>query len=94
MWFRGDDGTLQVAPPHDSPIIAAILPPDVVAMEALGELPDARLLPDEEGVVVRAVEKRRREFATGRQLACGRNCTRRCLTGWAMKRLSAGPEQA
>jgi 4'-phosphopantetheinyl transferase EntD len=64
-----DNGTLQVAPPHDSPIIAAILPPDVVAMEALGELPDARLLPDEEGVVVRAVEKRRREFATGRQLA-------------------------
>lgn len=51
-------------------MIEEILPADVVAGEAFGDPPDATLLPEEEVVVCRAVEKRRREFTTVR--ACAR----------------------
>jgi len=51
-------------------MIETILPPAVVAVEARGDDTEARLLPGEQEVVGRAVEKRRREFATGR--ACAR----------------------
>ena len=51
-------------------MIERILPPEVVAVEAFRDAPDATLFPAEEAVVARAVDKRRREFATAR--ACAR----------------------
>jgi 4'-phosphopantetheinyl transferase EntD len=51
-------------------VIADIVPPPVAAAEAFGDLPDAELYPGEEAVIAHAVDKRRREFATGR--ACAR----------------------
>jgi 4'-phosphopantetheinyl transferase EntD len=50
-------------------VIEAILPPEVVAEEAFGDLPDVVLFPEEEAVIARAVDKRRREFATARGCA-------------------------
>ena len=51
-------------------MIADILPPQVAADEAFGDLPDVVLFPGEQAVIVNAVDKRRREFATAR--ACAR----------------------
>ena len=51
-------------------MLAEIVPPEVAADEAFGDLPDAVLFPEEEAVVARAVDKRRREFAAAR--ACAR----------------------
>jgi 4'-phosphopantetheinyl transferase EntD len=51
-------------------VIEAILPPGVVAEEAFGDTPDVVLFPEEEAVIAKAVDKRRREFATAR--ACAR----------------------
>ncbi len=51
-------------------MIADILPPPAAAAEAFGDLPDAELYAGEEAVIASAVDKRRREFATGR--ACAR----------------------
>lgn len=51
-------------------LIADILPDEVAAEEAFGDLPEAELFPEEEAVVTRAVPKRRREFSTAR--ACAR----------------------
>src|SRR5947209_5174754 len=56
-------------------VIEAILPPAVAAAETTGDPPDATLYPVEERAVTRAVDKRRREFTTGRwcaRLALGR----------------------
>jgi 4'-phosphopantetheinyl transferase EntD len=50
-------------------VIEAILPPEVVAEEAFGDLPDVMLFPEEEAVIAPAVDKRRREFATARGCA-------------------------
>lgn len=50
-------------------MIEAILPPEVVAEEAFGDLPDVTLFPDEEAAVARAVDKRRKEFTTARGCA-------------------------
>jgi 4'-phosphopantetheinyl transferase EntD len=50
-------------------MIGDILPPEVAAEEAFGDLPDVVLFPAEEAVVAQAVEKRRREFATARGCA-------------------------
>ncbi len=47
-----------------------ILPPDVAVNEVFGDLPDVVLYPAEEAVIAKAVDKRRREFATAR--ACAR----------------------
>ena len=47
-----------------------ILLPAVAAVEEFGDRADAVLFPEEEAVIGRAVEKRRREFTTGR--ACAR----------------------
>jgi 4'-phosphopantetheinyl transferase EntD len=52
------------------PVIEEILLPAAVAAETFGDLPGAALFPEEEAVIVRAVTKRRAEFATGR--ACAR----------------------
>ncbi|HEY3978426.1 MAG TPA: 4'-phosphopantetheinyl transferase superfamily protein [Streptosporangiaceae bacterium] len=51
-------------------MIEEILLPAVAAAEEFGDRPDAVLFPEEEAVIGRAVEKRRREFTTGR--ACAR----------------------
>jgi 4'-phosphopantetheinyl transferase EntD len=51
-------------------MIEEILPTGVVAAEAYGDRLDVSLFPDEEAALHRAVEKRRREFRTGR--ACAR----------------------
>jgi 4'-phosphopantetheinyl transferase EntD len=51
-------------------VIGDILPPEVVAEEAFGDVPDVVLFPDEEAAIARAVDKRRREFTTAR--ACAR----------------------
>jgi 4'-phosphopantetheinyl transferase EntD len=52
-------------------VIEEILPAEVVAVEARQDLARASLLGAEEEVVGRAVEKRRREFTTGRACARG-----------------------
>lgn len=51
-------------------MIEDILPPEVVAEEAFGDLPHVTLFPDEEAVIANAVGKRRMEFTTAR--ACAR----------------------
>jgi 4'-phosphopantetheinyl transferase EntD len=51
-------------------VLAELLPPEVAAVEAFGDLPAAALFPEEEAFIGKAVEKRRREFATAR--ACAR----------------------
>lgn len=50
-------------------MIRAILPSEVVAEEAFGDLPGVTLFPDEEAVIARAVDKRRNEFTTVRGCA-------------------------
>jgi len=52
-------------------VIEEILPPAVTAVEAFADAADARLYPEEEAVVARAVDRRRQEFATVR--ACARS---------------------
>lgn len=54
-------------------MIDSILPPGVACAEAFDDPPDATLFPEEEALLVRAVDKRRREFTTGR------HCARRAL---------------
>ena len=51
-------------------MIQEILPPAVAAVEEFGDPADAVLFPEEEALIGRAVEKRRREFTTAR--ACAR----------------------
>ena len=50
-------------------MLADLLPPEVAAVERFDDPPDVTLFPEEEAVVARAVDKRRREFATGRDCA-------------------------
>jgi enterobactin synthetase component D / holo-[acyl-carrier protein] synthase len=51
-------------------VIEAILPSEAVAEEAFFDRPGVALFPEEEAVIARAVDKRRREFTTTR--ACAR----------------------
>jgi 4'-phosphopantetheinyl transferase EntD len=51
-------------------VIEQILPLGVASAEAFGDPPDLELFPEEEALVVRAVDKRRREFTTA--TACAR----------------------
>ncbi|MFV2176867.1 4'-phosphopantetheinyl transferase [Actinomadura sp. LOL_016] len=51
-------------------MIESLLPPSVRSAETFGDVRPARLFPEEEALVARAVPKRRREFATVR--ACAR----------------------
>jgi 4'-phosphopantetheinyl transferase EntD len=51
-------------------MIGDILLPQVAAEEAFGDLPGAVLFAEEEEVIAKAIDKRRREFATAR--ACAR----------------------
>ncbi|MBA9005548.1 4'-phosphopantetheinyl transferase family protein [Thermomonospora cellulosilytica] len=54
-------------------MIERILPPSAAAVCVYGDVPDAFLFPEEEAMVRRAVERRRREFASVRW------CARRAL---------------
>ena len=54
-------------------MLEKILPAEVACAEAFGDPPDAVLFPEEEALLARAVDKRRREFTTGR------HCARRAL---------------
>ncbi|WP_329241683.1 4'-phosphopantetheinyl transferase superfamily protein [Actinoallomurus sp. NBC_01490] len=54
-------------------MIERILPPEVASAEAFDDREAVALFPEEEAVVARAVDKRRREFATAR------GCARRAL---------------
>jgi 4'-phosphopantetheinyl transferase EntD len=54
-------------------VIEDVLPAEVVSADVLGDDPDARLLPEEEPEVARAVEKRVREYTIAR------SCARRAL---------------
>jgi 4'-phosphopantetheinyl transferase EntD len=51
-------------------VIEELVPPEVAVAESFGDLPQARLFPEEEALIARAVDRRRREFATAR--ACAR----------------------
>jgi 4'-phosphopantetheinyl transferase EntD len=51
-------------------MMSDMVPPPVAVSEAFGDLPDVSLFPEEAAVIARAIEKRRREFATSR--ACAR----------------------
>ena len=51
-------------------MIRRILPPGVAAAEAFADPPSVTLFPAEEAIIAKAVDKRRREFATAR--ACAR----------------------
>jgi 4'-phosphopantetheinyl transferase EntD len=52
-------------------VIESILPPYVVSADLFEDPPEATLFPEEEEVIARAVEKRRKEFTTAR-LCVGR----------------------
>jgi 4'-phosphopantetheinyl transferase EntD len=54
-------------------MIEEILPPEVASAEAFDDAGDTTLFPEEEAVVARAVDKRRREFTTAR------GCARKAL---------------
>src|SRR5260370_32090209 len=54
-------------------MIEKILPAGVASAEAFSDPPDIVLFPEEEALLARAVDKRRREFSTAR------NCARRAL---------------
>jgi 4'-phosphopantetheinyl transferase EntD len=50
-------------------VIEKIVPGAVSSAEAFADPPDATLFPEEAAIVAKAVEKRRREFTTGRSCA-------------------------
>ncbi|MGP4020334.1 4'-phosphopantetheinyl transferase family protein [Saccharopolyspora sp. 5N708] len=56
-------------------MIEDLLPAEVSSAEAFSDPPDVLLFPEEEALIARAVDKRRREFTTGRW------CARRALEG-------------
>jgi 4'-phosphopantetheinyl transferase EntD len=70
-------------------VIARLVPRGVVVAEAYAERWETRLLPEELPIVRGAVEKRRRDFAAGR------NCARRALEGlgWPEFPLLSGPNR-
>ncbi|MGL5858141.1 MAG: 4'-phosphopantetheinyl transferase family protein [Angustibacter sp.] len=71
-------------------MIADVLPRRAVAVEAFDDAVPAPLFPIEERVVARAVERRRREYATGRR------CVREALAqlGYATRPLLADEKRA
>jgi 4'-phosphopantetheinyl transferase EntD len=64
-----------VEPKADGLMLAELLPPEVIAVDIVGDDPDAYLLPAEEHLVAKAVAKRRREVTNAR------TCARRALAG-------------
>lgn len=69
--------------------ILSLLPHGAAGAEAFADGWVADMLPSEEALVARAVDKRRREFATGR------DCARRALSqlGWDEVPILAGPKR-
>jgi 4'-phosphopantetheinyl transferase EntD len=67
-------------------LIGGILPACVVSVEVRRDLPEVALFPEEEVLIGRAVEKRRREFTTAR------GCARKALAalGWPATPIPAG----
>ncbi|WP_435850125.1 4'-phosphopantetheinyl transferase family protein [Streptomyces uncialis] len=63
-------------------MLAGLLPPQVISAEAYTDPPGVFLYPEEEAVITRAVDKRRREFTTGR------HCARQALSALGV---SPGP---
>lgn len=66
------DGTRPTTPHPGAPpaaLLPRIVPADVVCREATGDPEGVVLHPDEEALIARSVESRRREFATGRLCA-------------------------
>jgi 4'-phosphopantetheinyl transferase EntD len=61
--------TADPAGPRESAVIEQIFPAGVACAEAFTDPPDAGLFPEEEALVAKAVEKRRREFTTARGCA-------------------------
>jgi 4'-phosphopantetheinyl transferase EntD len=59
--------------PAARPLLAGLLPAGVVAVDAVGDPPDGRLLPAEQPAVARAAARRVRDFAGGR------HCARRAM---------------
>lgn len=55
--------------PHITPILSTLLPPGIVVAESFDHIPEPMMFPEELEVIGRAVEKRKREFATARALA-------------------------
>jgi enterobactin synthetase component D / holo-[acyl-carrier protein] synthase len=74
-WMRCSRASARAATLRDSArgqvdlVIEEILPEAVAGEEAFDDPPGVTLFPDEEAVVVRAVDKRRREFTTSRLCA-------------------------
>ncbi|MFE2753109.1 4'-phosphopantetheinyl transferase [Actinosynnema sp. NPDC059335] len=70
-------------------MITDLLPPPVSAVDSFGDPDGVRLFPEEEEHVARAVDKRRREFATAR------HCARTALTalGFRPGPLLPGPNR-
>jgi 4'-phosphopantetheinyl transferase EntD len=68
-------------------VIAEILPAGVAAVEAFDDPPGAVLFPQEEAVIARAVDKRRREFTTVRV------CARAALAALGLPAVPILPEQ-
>ena len=66
-------------------MLSSLLPPEVAVAEVFGDPEDAVLLPGEEAVIARAVEKRQREYTTTRHLA------RTALAEWGSRRSRSGP---
>ncbi|MFD7539172.1 4'-phosphopantetheinyl transferase [Streptomyces sp. NPDC059819] len=66
-------GGTHPAAPHPDPspaaLLARIVPEDVVCHELLGDPDGIVLHPDEQALIARSVESRRREFTTGRHCA-------------------------
>jgi 4'-phosphopantetheinyl transferase EntD len=71
-------------------MLEELLPPNAVAVEARDDIAGVELFPEEELLVSRAVEKRRREFATAR--ACAREALARL--GIDPVAIAAGPRGA
>ena len=68
-------------------MIEKVLPVDIAWAEAFGDRVDAVLFPDEAAAVARAIDRRRREFATARTLA------REALAGLGVAPASVPPGQ-
>jgi 4'-phosphopantetheinyl transferase EntD len=70
-------------------MIGDLLPEGVVGVEAYSDRWETELLPEERALVATAVEKRRHEFAAGR------NCARRALArlGWPHFPVLSGPNR-
>jgi 4'-phosphopantetheinyl transferase EntD len=68
-------------------VIEELVPPEVAVAESFGDIPQARLFPEEEALVARAVERRRREFATARA------CARTALAGLGLPPVPIGRGQ-